>query len=252
MQALAHQSAQRHHDQIDHVCVVVPARNEAETLAAALHAICRAASPLDGVTAGVVVVLDSCTDESQRVTAAVAAQCVQPIRALTTSVASAAAARRIGVADALRRAEAPLHRVWIASTDADSVVPGDWLVRHLARANTGSDLVAGTVQVDDWSRWPDHVRHDYEQHYAQHLELSGHGHVHGANLGIRADLYQRLGGFDAAAVNEDVDLIRRARRSGVEVTWALDMAVRTSSRAVGRAQLGFADHLQQLSTARST
>ena len=252
MQALVHQSPQRHHAPIDHVCVVVPARNEAETLAASLHAISRAASRLDGVTAGIVVVLDSCTDASWRVPAEVAARRGQPIRALTTSVASAAAARRVGVADALRRAEAPLHRVWVASTDADSVVPGDWLVRHLAHAEAGSELVAGTVQVDDWSRWPDHVRHDYERAYAQQRELSGHGHVHGANLGIRADLYRRLGGFDAAAVNEDVDLIRRARRSGVDVTWALDMAVRTSSRAVGRAQLGFADHLQQLSTARST
>jgi GT2 family glycosyltransferase len=79
--------------------------------------------------------------------------------------------------------------------------------------------------------------------------LTGHGHVHGANLGIRADLYQRLGGFDAAVVNEDVDLIRRARRHGVEIRWALDMAVRTSSRAVGRAPLGFAGHLQDLHTA---
>jgi glycosyltransferase involved in cell wall biosynthesis len=234
---------------IDRVCVVVPARDEAETLSACLHAISDAARQAASIDVGIVMVLDSCTDDSQHIAAEVTATRGQRIRILTTRAGSAAAARRVGIEEAIRRSAPPLHRVWVASTDADSVVPGDWLQRHLAHAQSGAVVVAGTVQVDDWSRWPDQVRDDYEKRYAHHLERTGHGHVHGANLGIRADLYQRLGGFDAAAVNEDVDLIRRARHCGVEVTWALDMAVRTSSRAVGRAPFGFADHLRQLGTA---
>ena len=36
-----------------------------------------------------------------------------------------------------------------------------------------------------------------------------HGHVHGANLGVRADAYWRVGGFRPLHVGEDVDLVSR-------------------------------------------
>jgi hypothetical protein len=42
-------------------------------------------------------------------------------------------------------------RIWLATTDADSRVPGSWLQDQLAFARRGFDAVAGTVRVHDWS-----------------------------------------------------------------------------------------------------
>ena len=59
-------------------------------------------------------------------------------------------ARRAGVAAGLAVTSAgrPLERTWVASTDADSVVPAHWLTSQLAAADAGADLVLGTVRPD--------------------------------------------------------------------------------------------------------
>ena len=44
----------------------------------------------------------------------------------------------------------PRH-LWLATTDADSVVPGLWLTAQIAAHDAGADLWAGRVSVADWS-----------------------------------------------------------------------------------------------------
>ncbi|WP_338181189.1 glycosyltransferase [Jatrophihabitans sp.] len=225
--------------------VLIPARDEADYLAGCLRSVAVAAAASD-LPVRAVVVLDSCTDESATVVDEVATELALDLVVLTSSAGSVGAARRAGARELLRWSD-PAH-LWLASTDADSAVPAHWLTRQLRHAADGADLVAGTVEVEDWSQWPRQTRATYERQYARHTELEGHGHVHGANLGIRGDVYRRIGGFAPAARNEDVELISRARRHGVEVTWALDLAVSTSSRRIGRAPNGFAGHLVGLAT----
>ena len=76
--------------------------------------------------------------------------------------------RRRGVgAEALRRAAsgcAP-EQVWVATTDADTRVPPDWLVRHVRAADGGADALAGVVEVADWHEQPAHVRQVFERWY---------------------------------------------------------------------------------------
>jgi glycosyltransferase involved in cell wall biosynthesis len=222
------------------VGVLIPARDEAQRLERCLWSVSAAATAAD-VPVRAVVVLDSCTDDSAAVLAGLADRLSLDLTVLTTRVGSVGGARRAGARELLRWA-AP-DALWLASTDADSVVPEQWLSRQLRHAAAGAEVVAGTVEVVDWSRWTGQTRADYERQYARRIGLDGHGHVHGANLGIRGDVYRCIGGFQPATHNEDVDLIRRARRNGVEITWALDLAVTTSGRRVGRAPHGFADYL---------
>jgi len=95
--------------------------------------------------------------------------------------------------------------VWLATTDADSLVPEDWLSRQLAYASQGWDVVLGTVSVTDWASHPAHVPAVYAARYA-----SGggpHPHVHGANLGIRASAYRAVGGFRPLRTAEDHALL---------------------------------------------
>ena len=46
---------------------------------------------------------------------------------------------------------------------------------------------------------------------AYHSKGPSHNHIHGANMGFRADAYWRVGGFRALAPGEDVDLVRAVR-----------------------------------------
>ena len=132
-----------------------------------------------------------------------------------------------------RRAPPAPGRLWLATTDADSRVPPHWLSRQLELADDGADLVVGTVEVDDWSAHPPYVEQRWRAGYDQR---DGHGHVHGANVGARADAYLEVGGFPSLDRDEDVALVaalahRRVVRTGT-------IPVLTSARLRSRAAAG--------------
>lgn len=239
--------------EIDQVGVVVPARNEERELPGCLRGLAEAVKEA-GVPVFVVVVLDTCTDNSADIAADMIADLSLPAVCIASNAAAVGAARREGVEFLLAGTSwlDDLARLWITTTDADSVVPTDWLHAHVRHARTGAEIVAGTVDVEDWTSWPAGVEARYRTQYAKRMVSDGHGHVHGANLGIRADTYLAIDGFSTLAGDEDVDLIRRAQTRGVAVTWAMDVAVRTSARRRGRASAGFADHLRGIAAQLAT
>ena len=81
--------------------------------------------------------------------------------------------------------------------------------------------------------------------------------MHAANLGLRADVYEAIGGWSAhTVVGEDHELWRRLRIAGADLIQPLDVPVVTSSRTAGRIVGGFAStlarldrHLEQMPTA---
>ena len=80
---------------------------------------------------------------------------------------------------------------------------------------------------------------------ATHPVGYANGHVHGANLGIRGDVYRAAGGFPALAEHEDVDLVSRARLAGARVVVSDGGCVLTSGRTTGRTPGGYARHLRE-------
>ena len=74
--------------------------------------------------------------------------------------------------------------VWLATTDADTVVPASWLSQHVRYADSGWDAVVGTVTVTDWAQHPPEVPPLFRKHYGD--GQGTHRHVHGANLGFHA------------------------------------------------------------------
>jgi glycosyltransferase involved in cell wall biosynthesis len=224
--------------EVEVVGIVVPARNEQDLLPAALGALDRAARPLRrrGVAVDLLVVADSCTDATATLARSMAAE------VLEVSVGAVGPARAAGFQALLRRHQGvPRDRFWLASTDADSRVPVNWLVGQLALAATGADLVVGTVAVDDWSSHPPHVEALWRAGYDPR---DGHGHVHGANVGARADAYVEVGGFAALDRGEDVALVAALAHRRVLRTGAIPVV--TSARPRSRAGGGFADHLAGL------
>lgn len=212
--------------------VVVPAHDERELLPQCLASLARARAGVD-VPVEVVVVLDDCTDGSEDV--------VGPdVHVVHGRFRNVGAARAHGFA-AARLAGEP--GAWFACTDADSRVDLGWLAAHVGHAASGAAAVAGTVRVDGFGEHPVEVGRRWRSEY--HLE-PGHPHVHGANLGLRADVYRAVGGFTALATGEDVDLLSRVAAAGHDVRHVTDLGVVTSGRVHGRVEAGFAGHLRSL------
>jgi hypothetical protein len=222
------------------VGVVVPARDEAQLLPGCLDALAVAAARARdecAVAVDVLVVLDSCADDSAEVVRS------RPwARSVEILAGTVGRARAVGIADVVaEHRDVPADRLWLATTDADSRVPADWLVRQLELASAGADVVLGTVEVDDWSDHPPYVEQRWRAGYHPH---DGHGHVHGANVGLRADAYLEAGGFATLDRDEDVALVAALAHRPVVRTGAIP--VLTSARTAGRASGGFADFLAGL------
>lgn len=215
------------------VVVAVPARDEEQRLPAALQSIGAALPPVSVVV--VVVAADACVDRTAAVAEAHGALVVRCDRGRVGGARDAAV--RAGV----EAAGLPPQAVWIANTDADCVVPRDWLAVHLAAARTGAVLLRGSVRPDD-ELAPELSR----AWRLANPPLDPHPYVHGANLGVRADAYLAAGGFPDAPVDEDVALVLAVEALGLPVL-STDLApVRTSGRLDGRTGSGFAAYLRQL------
>lgn len=213
--------------------VVVPAHDEQDLLPGCLTAL-RVAGGGVACPTEVIVVADTCTDATARLAEAAGAHVV------TVTAGNVGRARAAGMAYALRHG---IDGLWLATTDADSRVGPGWLAWHARHAARGTDVLAGTVTVQDWSPWPDAVRRAYELRYRAALTTTGHRHVHGASLGCAAEPYVRLGGFAPVGHDEDRDLVARATAAGMRVVHDAGCPVVTSARPVARAPAGFAAHL---------
>jgi hypothetical protein len=219
--------------------VVVPAHNEEEFLPACLAAL-REAAGSARIPVHLLVVADACTDETAAVAADHGAQVIR-IRARNVG-----AARAAGMTALLRRtAGTDPAAVWLATTDADTIVPPGWLRRQLGHAGQGWDVVLGTVTVTDWAGYPPHVAAAFAAMYG--FGEGPHPHVHGANLGIRASAYLAAGGFRPLRTAEDHALLTAATEAGGRVLRAGDITVQTSARRRARAPRGFSHVLRALS-----
>ena len=215
----------------------MPAHDEQLLLPACLAALRDAARhpALREIEVHLLPVLDACSDDS----GAVAPGALE-VRARNVGVARAA-----GFSEVLRReAGRPAEQLWLATTDADSTVPRDWLAGQLALARAGAEGVAGTVRVQDWSQQPAHVRTRFDQSYG--APGAGHLHVHGANLGLSAAAYLDAGGVPPLALAEDQSLVDTLRGRARRMVATGRIPVVTSGRRESRTNGGFADHLRAL------
>lgn len=215
------------------IAVIVPAHNEARLIGACLQSISTAAScpKLAGEEVAVFVALDRCCDETATIASTLGAELVRVNG--NVGIARAAAARAAIEAGAR----------WIASTDADSRVPPDWLSGQL---EPSGDAFCGTVTVDDWEDYGPQVRAAFD---ASESRREDHGHVHGANLGIDARWYMRCGGFPPLPAHEDVALVHALVAAQARIARLPHPAVITSARRDPRARNGFGDYLRELDRA---
>ena len=230
------------------VIVAIPARNEGHYIERCLHSVMAsvkaASSRVD--TTRIVVVADSCSDDTAAIARATLAD-MQFAAVAECRLGNSAKVRALGVA-AAKADHLPSEldgRTWIANTDADTVVPSDWISKQLVLAEAGATAVAGIVSIDEFPGLPATAARHFAEHYSNRLTPGGsHPHVHAANLGVRLDAYDRAGGWGCLPRSEDRDLWTRLQRTGACLVSTTEISVTTSGRSVGRVGGGFADWLR--------
>lgn len=215
------------------LAVIIPAHNEAQLIENCIRSVMRAAqhAELEGEEVGIYVVLDSCTDDTERIARSLG------VRVLHVDRRNVGFARKTGAQAALST-----NARWLAFSDADTVVASDWLVQQLRCA---ADVVCGVISVNDWSGHSTAVRENFVETYR---DIDGHRHIHGANLGISASAYRSVGGFQPHVSNEDVALVEALIARGASVAWSAAPRVVTSARLDSRAPGGFGATLREVST----
>lgn len=228
------------------VGVVVPARDEAGTIGATLRSVRRALGVAGVTRSAVVVVADDCHDRTAEVARASLSAGDLVVEHQGRCVG---AARQAGSEAAMSVLGTEPARTFLLFTDADTNPGPCWVARHLAHAASGVECVAGTVALDPSA--PPALRAAFERTYRSGIGARTHPHVHGANLGIRADTLARAGGWPPLRTGEDHALwqaVGRLHRLRVQDP---RIEVLTSARTTGRAPEGFARDLQHLALAPS-
>jgi glycosyltransferase involved in cell wall biosynthesis len=214
-----------------HMAVLIPARNEEVLLGRCLRSVLQAAIALPpAITFDIVVVADSSTDRT-----ALIAERILHTHGAVTRICDGMVGRARAAA-----AEIALARYFAQpARDANRC----WLAEQLAMAaEQNMEAVAGTVDVDSFADHDACVEQRFRATYPIAADGS-HPHVHGANLGVRADAYLRAGGWGDLASAEDHDLWTRLRLTGARRLSTNRTRVLTSGRRTGRAPSGFAQAL---------
>ncbi|MEA2308246.1 MAG: hypothetical protein QOI65_532 [Thermoleophilaceae bacterium] len=191
-----------------HASVVITAWNAAATLPRTLAAL--AAQELDGTYE--VIVVDNGSDDA---TGEIARSASGPVRVIARDHGLAGEARNDGVSVASGQV--------VAFTDADCYPTPGWLASGLRALEAGADLVQGRVEPEPRAMGP----------FDRSLWVGAdRGLYQTANLFLRRELFDRLGGFEevfddpgARAFGEDVWLGWRARRAGARPAFSSEALV---------------------------
>jgi len=239
--------------------VVVPARDEAARIGPCLASLNDQRQRPDAV----LLLLNNCTDNTETI-----ARVMAPVlrfkldivnRDLPPGQANAGNARRLGMALAARRAG--LDGV-LLTTDADTIVPPDWVRRNLEGLCRGADVVCGRAVIDplEATMIPAHLHSDDARECQLIALLDGiawildpephaspprHTEVSGASLAVSVAAFDRVGGIPAIASGEDRAFVEALRRIDARILHDPTIEVVVSGRIVGRAEGGMADTIRR-------
>lgn len=254
--------------------VIIPARNEQETLPATLEALRSQVDlrnrPVNPLSYEILLLLNNCTDQSfavadhfRRAHPNLRLHIIE--RTFPRSRAHVGTARRLLMDTAFLRLQSLglTHTGAILSTDADTTVAPNWIVRNLINLRSGVDVVGGDILLPpgDSATLDPHLRiaWQHEDLHARHtarLEAildpiacdpwPRHLQHYGASLACTPRIYAAAGGLPAITPLEDVAFIDALRNIDARIRHATDVVVHTSARLHGRVQIGFSGQLLRL------
>lgn len=246
-------------------CVVaIPARDEAAHVAACLGALaCGDIRP-----AAVIILLNNCTDESEAVIRRLRLPFPVHMPAVTLSPPRAHAgwARKIATDHA---ADLAGPTGLVLCTDADAIVPPNWLAANLAEIAAGADAVAGQAEIDPVeARAIPAVLHDDNARECAYAALVNeidwrldpdpadpwprHDQHSGASIAVTVAAYRASGGIPPVPLGEDRAFFDALRRIDARIRHAPGVRVTVSGRTEGRAAGGMADTIRRRLTCPDT
>jgi hypothetical protein len=232
--------------------VVIPVHNEDQLVGRALASLGRAithASGGGGADVGVAIVLDACRDRSGEIVAEwsrwMGRGSRSHVQVLERDQGNVGEARRMGCQALLGEwSNTAPEDIWLATTDADSEVPWNWITAQMGMRRRGAHVWVGGVGVRDWSDRSAATAAAWRQQYeSERLP------IYGANFGIDAATYRQAGGFQGRPSGEDRALFEQAVAVGAVIHRDPAVTVVTSGRRVARAPDGFADALNAIELA---
>jgi glycosyltransferase involved in cell wall biosynthesis len=247
------------------VCVIVPARNEAdhlpETLMALLHQKDGAGKALSPDLYEVLLLVNNCSDH----TAAVAYQFqdehphfrlhVEDI-CLPKHKANIGTVRRLLMDEAYRRLHATCGQGGIiASTDGDTVVDETWVHHIMQEISSGVDAVGGRILTRS-NNHPVRLWHLRDVMYRSllaraealidpfdHDPWPRHYQYYGANLAVTCAAYERAGRLPEVPFLEDNAFHEALTMIDARIRKSYLVKVYTSDRQQGRVEVGFSEQL---------
>jgi hypothetical protein len=240
--------------------VAIPARDEAERIAACIEALdMQSGARLDAI----VLLVNNTTDETARIARSVRVhpQTVLHVveRALAAEQATAGYARRLAMEAAASLAG---PQGVLLTTDADGLVDPDWLAANLAALDAGADAVAGWVELHpiEWGQIPNRLHEDDAREVAYDTlcdEIHGrldpdpadpmprHTQHSGASIALTVRSYTLCGGVPPIPCGEDRALIAALRRVDARIRHAPEVHLTVSGRTEGRSAGGMADTIRR-------
>jgi GT2 family glycosyltransferase len=242
------------------VAIGIPSHNEAGRIGLCIEHLNQMLTDERVSGVRIVVLANNCTDATVEAAAAVRPALGRTVEVrhitLAPDRAHAGWARRLAMEAAAASLESPFDL--LMSTDADTLIARDWLVRTLDYIDRGWDAVAGQALLypRELRRLPAAYRTRFaairrynnavtflKARRANEEAWPRHFYEGGASIALTRAAYARIGGAPTPCVGEDKALFDAVRRSGGRVRHPTDVRVFTSPRLDGRARDGAADTL---------
>jgi hypothetical protein len=239
--------------------VAIPVKDEAERIAACLRALQDQTVRPDAV----LLLVNNCSDRTETIVRGMIPTLPWALHIVCHRFpprqASAGHARRMAMA--LASAHAGVGGV-LLTTDADTVVPPDWIERNLLALAAGADAVCGRIAIDpgeaalipaalhaddarecELTSLLDRITHcldpDPADPWPRHTEAAG------ASLAITVAAFHAVGGVPAVPSGEDRALVAALARREARVRHDPGIFVTVSGRIDGRAAGGMAETIRR-------
>ncbi len=244
------------------VSIAIPARNEAERIGDCLGRIAASVSDCRVSRLTIVVLANNCQDDTVARARAFGSAWRGRLEVLDLALPADRAnpgwARRLALDAATEHLSEPGDV--LMSTDADTLVAGDWITRTIDHLDKGYGAVAGLARLNpsELRALPPRLRRRMAriQRYDNAMSFlkagrdesepwPRHFYEGGASIALTHRAYAATGGAPTPTVGEDKALFDAVRRTGGAVRHPTDVRVRTSPRLTGRARGGTSDTLAQ-------
>lgn len=252
------------------LCVILPAKNEAESIGETLRSLYNQTDPSGGlIDRGwyeVILLANNCSDN----TAALASEFASAhpdfnlhviVDHFTGDQAHIGYVRRVLMDLACERLCATGNeRGVIASTDADTQADSHWVWYTLAAVEAGADAVGGRILTKPH-------RSDYRKYHLLDVRCRflqcrleslldpdpcdpwpRHFQNFGASLAVTCEMYKRAGRLPVVPFLEDVRFCESLRLHDARIRHCPRVRVTTSSRTTGRVAFGFSIQLERWGT----